>query len=114
MSVLSPHFPLQGVLDRAVADFTRAIDLEPNNAVYCHNRGYCYRNMGEYAKAVADYSKAIEVNPWNCAAFNNRYRVRRVINLDRSLEPLCGPKCISRSLENLRGFENRKLQAPKP
>lgn len=39
-----------GALDRAVEDFTRAIESEPTNAVYSHNRGYCYRNMGDYER----------------------------------------------------------------
>jgi tetratricopeptide (TPR) repeat protein len=89
---------LQGVLDRAVADFTRAISLEPNNAVYCHNRGYCYRNMGEYAKAVADYSKAIDVNPWNCAAFNNRYLTRGILSIYHLLQP---PQDLKKSCPGL-------------
>lgn len=32
--------------DEAVNDFSKAIDLDANNAVYFHNRACCYRNMG--------------------------------------------------------------------
>lgn len=43
-----------GALDRAVEDFTRAIESEPTNAVYSHNRGYCYRNMGDYDRYAGE------------------------------------------------------------
>lgn len=34
--------------EEAIKDFSNAIELDSTNAVYWHNRGCCYRNMGEY------------------------------------------------------------------
>ena len=43
-----------GQLDAAIADFSMAVELEPDNAIYVHNRGYCYRNKGDFAQACVD------------------------------------------------------------
>ena len=32
--------------DEAIKDFSSAIELDSQNAVYWHNRACCYRNMG--------------------------------------------------------------------
>ena len=33
--------------DEAIQDFTSAVNLEKNNAVYWHNRACCFRNTGK-------------------------------------------------------------------
>ena len=33
--------------DEAISDFTAAVNLDPKNAVYWHNRACCYRNTGK-------------------------------------------------------------------
>ena len=38
----------RGDFNRAVRDFTRAIDLLPSNADFYHNRGFCYRKKGDF------------------------------------------------------------------
>ena len=49
--------------DKAIADFTEAIRLDPKDAdAYC-NRARAYYSKGEYDKAIADYSEAIRLNP---------------------------------------------------
>jgi len=55
----------------------QAIERDANNAVFFHNRGFTYRNMGSYEKAIEDYTRAIELNPKNSAAYNNRGFARR-------------------------------------
>jgi tetratricopeptide (TPR) repeat protein len=55
----------------AVADHTRAIELNPQVGFAWNNRGVAYIKLGQPAKAVADCSRAIELNPkhanaWNC------------------------------------------------
>jgi tetratricopeptide (TPR) repeat protein len=47
--------------DKAIADYTKAIELDSNYAdAYC-NRGSVYNTLQQYEKAVADYTKAIEL-----------------------------------------------------
>ena len=42
--------------EEALTDFSAAITQEPLNALYYHNRGLCYRNLGDYTK-VGDLAK---------------------------------------------------------
>src|SRR5262249_41954788 len=57
--------------DKAVADFSEAIRLDPKNAAIFANRGNAYRHLGSWDKAIADYSKAIALSPDNPNALNN-------------------------------------------
>lgn len=47
----------------AVADFSQAIDLNPNDDKALNNRGALYMNEGDYERAIADYDKAILLVP---------------------------------------------------
>ncbi|MCU0511716.1 MAG: tetratricopeptide repeat protein [Anaerolineae bacterium] len=58
--------------DRAIADFTTAIELLPYEANLYLFRGNAYVALGDNAAALADYSRAIELNPRYEQAFSNR------------------------------------------
>ncbi|KAF0700214.1 Aste57867_9268 [Aphanomyces stellatus] len=45
-----------GDLERAIADYTDALRLEPHNVAAYSNRGYAWRKLGRYDAAVDDYS----------------------------------------------------------
>jgi tetratricopeptide (TPR) repeat protein len=49
----------KGDLDRAIGDFTRALDLEPGNGFSYTGRGSAYRRKGDFARAVDDLRKAV-------------------------------------------------------
>ena len=49
--------------DKAIAEFSRAIELDPNYAGAYLSRGVAYGRKGEYDKAGADSTKAIELDP---------------------------------------------------
>ena len=49
--------------DRAITDYTKAIEIDPRDALAYFNRGNAYRDKGEYDRANADYTRAIEINP---------------------------------------------------
>src|SRR5262249_9368062 len=53
----------KGDYDRAVADFSKVIERNPNYAKAYINRGNAYDNKGDHDRAIADYNKAIELNP---------------------------------------------------
>jgi tetratricopeptide (TPR) repeat protein len=53
----------QGDYDRAIADYTEAIRLDPKYAGAFSNRGTAYRNKGDNGRAIADYTEALRLNP---------------------------------------------------
>ena len=65
------HFHKQEY-EQAITDFSQAIKLQSNNALFYYNRGSCYYQMGQNEKALADFNKAIELNPKSDKAYNNR------------------------------------------
>ena len=61
-----------GSFDRAVANFSEAIRLHPDDASAFNSRGDAYESKGDYDRAIADYNEAIRLNPNYAIAFNNR------------------------------------------
>jgi len=61
-----------GELDRAIADYDQAIQLNPAMARAFDNRGLAYSEKDQFERAVADYDEAIRLNPNSAAAFHNR------------------------------------------
>src|SRR5262245_17139890 len=53
----------RGDLDGAIADYTKAIEIDPRFGDPYQNRGVARRAKGDLDGAIADYSKAIEINP---------------------------------------------------
>src|ERR1700730_4847024 len=51
----------KGDYDRAVADYSEAIRLDPKHAFAYIGRGLSYRMKGDYDRAIADHSEAIRL-----------------------------------------------------
>jgi lipoprotein NlpI len=62
----------KGDNDKAIADYSQAIQLNPKDAVAFNNRGSAYLAKGNSDRAIADYSQAIQLNPRDAGAYNNR------------------------------------------
>ena len=62
----------KGENDKAIADYTEAIRLDPKLAIAYNNRGLAYGNKGENDKAIADCTEAIRLDPKLALAYNNR------------------------------------------
>jgi tetratricopeptide (TPR) repeat protein/S1-C subfamily serine protease len=62
----------EGKPDLAVADYNKAIALNPNLAQAYNNRGLLYYEEGKPELALADWNKAIDLNPNFAGAYNNR------------------------------------------
>ena len=56
----------------AIADYNRAIELDPDDAAVYYNRGNAHVDQGNPVRAIADYSHALELDPDNAAAYYNR------------------------------------------
>jgi len=52
-----------GRYDEALANFNRAIELQPNYAWAIASRGETYRLMEHYDEALADFNRAVELEP---------------------------------------------------
>jgi len=48
---------------KAIEFYTKAIELNPNNAIYYCNRAAAYSHMGQHQKAVDDCKSSINLNP---------------------------------------------------
>ena len=62
----------KGDQDRAIADYTEAIRLNPQFANAFDNRGNAWRAKGDTDRAIADYTEAIRLNPQDADFFINR------------------------------------------
>jgi serine/threonine protein kinase len=62
----------KGEYDKAIADYTKAISIDPNYAIAYNNRAVSYKHKGEYDKAIADFTKAISIDPNDAIAYINR------------------------------------------
>jgi tetratricopeptide (TPR) repeat protein len=61
-----------GLYDKAIADFTKAVEIDPGFSDAYIDRGLCYFSQGEYTKAVLDYDRALEIAPDDFRAHWNR------------------------------------------
>ncbi len=62
----------KGDADRALADYTKAIALNPKHANAYYARGNIYREKGDADRAIADYGQSIRLNPSNANVYFNR------------------------------------------
>jgi len=56
----------------ALTAFSRALEVDSNNAISLVNRGIAYARLNDQKKAVADYSRAIKVSPKDFRIYYNR------------------------------------------
>jgi len=61
-----------GKTEEALADFNRAITIDPKKAAGYLGRANTLNIMGQYEKAIADYNITLEINPEIAEAYVNR------------------------------------------
>lgn len=62
----------RGQYEEAIANYTEAIRLDPQNRRAYYGRGNAYAELGDYEEAVADYSQAIRLDPNQPGAYYSR------------------------------------------
>ncbi len=62
----------KGQWDKAIAEYNKAIELDPKFSMAYSNRGIAYRRKGQLDQAISDFNKAIEINPRDAKAYYNR------------------------------------------
>jgi len=67
------HYANKGLWDDAIAEYDRAIELNPRFVEAYFVRGVVYtEGKGQYDKAISDFSKVIEITPEDADAYHNR------------------------------------------
>jgi len=61
----------KGEYDEAIRDYSRAIELKPNDADYFNNRGLCYKRIGNNLQAISDFNRATAIDPGSVDAYFN-------------------------------------------
>ena len=61
-----------GEFDKAIAEFSRAVLLDPQNSLAYEGRGNAHVNKGEFDKAIADYTHALKIEPALALVYVNR------------------------------------------
>ena len=56
----------------AIEDFTKVLNVSPNNVKALFNRGTAYSKKKEYKKAIVDFDKALSIDPKYYKALINR------------------------------------------
>ena len=97
-----------GKYDKAIEDFNKAIELNPDLAVAYYNRGNTYVELGEYDRAIKDYDKAIELNKDYAVAYNNRgFAYVGLGKYNRAIEDF--NKAIKLNPDDAKAYYNRGL-----
>jgi tetratricopeptide (TPR) repeat protein len=83
-----------GDLEKAIADYTQAIELAPSSGRFCLYRGLTYDRQGNLEAAFADYDKTVELDPTNPTIYyirgsryeENGYIEETIADFERSLQ----------------------------
>lgn len=84
-SVTTPDVVKPGLLqvgnhERAIEDYTQALQVDPQNSYAFYNRGITRDGSGDYEGAVEDFSHAIRLDPANADFFHNRgFSLRKMV-----------------------------------
>ena len=58
----------KGEHERALADFGKLIELDPDTGLGFGNRGIAYYNLAQYDRAIDDYTAALRFDPKDAAS----------------------------------------------
>ena len=64
-------YAAKGDIDQAIADYDRAIMLDPEFVDVYNNRANAYKKKGDMPKAIADYVKVLQFNPFHVPGLYN-------------------------------------------
>ncbi|HEY9748718.1 MAG TPA: tetratricopeptide repeat protein [Allocoleopsis sp.] len=112
----------------AIADFSQALQLEPENAIICFGRALAYLATGNLPAALQDASQAIRLNPHYAAAYSLRGTTCQrlgetsaaIANYKKAAELYLAEKDAARcrqcldSIQKLQAAEAQKAQSARP
>lgn len=98
-----------GLLDEAIHDFDKAVELDYENPIIYSNRGLVKRKQEKYAEAIEDYT--LELNygsDKNIKALNNRaYCYAKIGQFDKAIEDYT--YVIEIDAKNIHALHNRGI-----
>jgi tetratricopeptide (TPR) repeat protein len=62
----------KGQYEKAIEQYNKALEVNPNCALAYYNRSVAYTGMGEYDRAVSDCTKALQLNPRHASSYYSR------------------------------------------
>lgn len=97
-----------GQLEAAIADYTRAIQMEPeiNQAQYHFHRGLCHYHLQAPAAAHADFTRSIELYPQHPGPWHFRGKLNVEV-FDRWEAGVADLDCLLGMNPNANGFQLR-------
>ena len=66
----------QGDYQGAIADYTKALEINPDDVKAYSNRGVAKRKLKDYQGAITDYNKVIDIDPQEATAYSNRGNIK--------------------------------------
>ena len=66
------RYAKKGSLPQAIEDFSKAIEIKPDDIMAYNNRGSAHAQQGDYIQAISDFTKAIGINSNDPVAYHNR------------------------------------------
>ncbi|PYL67203.1 MAG: hypothetical protein DMF20_04155, partial [Verrucomicrobia bacterium] len=97
-----------GDMTGAIADCTRAIELDPNSVTAVYKRGALKLQKGDYDGAIADLSRAIELSP-NTADYYSDRGLAKLRKRDNDGAIVDFTRAIERDAKNAIAYRNRAL-----
>jgi tetratricopeptide (TPR) repeat protein len=58
--------------NEAIAEYTKALGVDPAHVEALTNRGSAYTHIGKYSEALVDLDRAVELDPQNIIPYYNR------------------------------------------
>ena len=99
----------RGDVDRAIADFNEAIQLDPKFVYAYYERGNSYKVKGDFERAAADFNEAIRLDPKFASAYNGRGNVYlHNRDFDRAIAD------YNEAIQSIRNLSSPALIAPAP
>ncbi len=65
--------------EKAIADYTRAIELRPKDADAYNNRAWAYYSTEDPVRALEDARKALQIQPYNANALDTKGHVLEIL-----------------------------------
>jgi tetratricopeptide (TPR) repeat protein len=62
----------EGKYEDAITYYTKALKVNPKDAIAYNNRGIAWGKKGDYDNAIADFTKAVEIDPQFADPYKNR------------------------------------------